>query len=49
MNSVQQSNRKLGSSSSNSSSNKIRSFPKIFLGTFKNVAPGAAASGKKDL
>jgi len=38
INSVQQSNRKLCSSSSNSSS-KIRSFPKIFLGTFENAAP----------
>ena len=35
--SVQRSNRKLCSSSSNSSS-KIRSFPKIFLGTFENAA-----------
>jgi len=39
INSVQRSNRKLCSSSSNSGS-KIRSFPKIFLGTFENVAPG---------
>ena len=37
INSGQQSNRKLCSSSSNSGS-KIRSFPKIFLGTFENVA-----------
>jgi len=40
INSVQQSNRKLCSSSSSNSSSKIRSFPKIFLGTFENVAPG---------
>jgi len=37
INSVQRSNRKLCSSSSNSSS-KIRSYPKIFLGTFENAA-----------
>jgi len=37
--SVQRSNRKLCSSNSNSSS-KVRSFRKIFLGTFENVAPG---------
>ena len=36
--SVQRSNRKLCSSSSNSNS-KIRSFLKIFLGTFENAAP----------
>ena len=35
INSVQRSNRKLCSSSS-----KIRSFSKIFLGAFENVAPG---------
>ena len=40
INSVQRSNRKLCSSSSSNSSSKIRSFPKIFLGTFKNAAPG---------
>jgi len=41
INSVQRSNRKLCSSSSNSSnsSSKIRSFPKIFLETFENAAP----------
>jgi len=38
INSVQRSNRKLCSSSNNSSS-KIRSFPEIFLGTFENAAP----------
>jgi len=39
INSVQRSNRKLCSSSSSSnSSSKIRSFPKIFLGTFENAA-----------
>jgi len=37
--SIQRSNRKLCSSSSNSSS-KIRSFPEIFLGSLKNVAHG---------
>jgi len=40
INSVQQSNRKLCSSSSSNSSSQIRSFPKIFLGTFENAAPG---------
>jgi len=48
INSVQQSNRKLCSSSSSSnssnSSSKIRSSLKIFLGTFKNVAPGSQAN-----
>jgi len=40
INSVQRSNTKLCSSSSSSnSSSKIRSFPKIFLGTFENAAP----------
>jgi len=39
INSVQRSNRKLCSSSSNNSSSKIRSFPKIFLGTFENAVP----------
>jgi len=39
INSVQRSNSKLCSSSSNCSS-KITSFPKIFLGTFENAAPG---------
>ena len=42
INSVQRSNRKLCSSSSSNSSSKckIRSFAKIFLGTFENAAPG---------
>ena len=40
INSVQRSNRKLCSSRpSSSSSSKIGSFPKIFLGTFENAAP----------
>ena len=39
INSLQRSNRKLYSSSNNSSS-KIKSCPKIFLGTFENAAPG---------
>jgi len=38
--SVQQSNRKLCSSSSSNSRFKIRSFHKIFLGSFENAAPG---------
>ena len=38
--SVQRSNRKLCSSSSSNSSSKIRSFPKIFPGTFENAALG---------
>jgi len=38
INSVQRSNRKLRISSSSNGSSKIRSFPKIFLGTFENAA-----------
>jgi len=39
INFVQRSNRKLCSSSSSNSSSKIRSFPKIFLGSFENAVP----------
>jgi len=50
INSVHWSNRKLCSSSSSSSSNsssKIRSFPKIFLGTFENAAPAPYGQGSQ--
>jgi len=39
VNSIQRGNRILCSSSSSNSSSKIRSFPKIFLGTFENAVP----------
>jgi len=45
INSVQRSNRKLCSSSSSNSSSNIRSYLKIFLGTFKTVAPSTQNFG----